>query len=151
MATHPGPTPEDPFEAGWRAHLPAGVDDTDVRWSFTTSRGPGGQNVNKRATRAELRIALNALPLDPDAITRLRRLAGHLVTDAGELVIGGQSHRSQEMNKDQCAAKLADLVTAAKRAPKKRRPTKPSRGAKERRIGAKKRRGDIKRSRKAEE
>lgn len=122
-----------------------------MRWSFTTSRGPGGQNVNKRATRAELRISLGALPLDSDSVARLRRLAGHLVTDAGELVIGGQTHRSQEMNKDQCAEKLAALVVAAKRPPKKRRPTKPSRGAKERRISAKKRRGDIKRSRKGEE
>lgn len=151
MANRPGTSPEEGSASARAARLPAGVDAESVTWSFTTSRGPGGQNVNKRATRAELRIAIAALPLDEGGRERLARMASHQITDAGELVLAGQSHRSQEMNKDECVDRLRTLLAAAKKVPRKRRPTKPTRGAKERRLSAKKHRGEIKRARREEE
>src|SRR5690606_11337029 len=71
-------------------HAPPGA----LRFTFVSSAGPGGQNVNKRATKAELRIGLAELPLAPDAAARLARLAGSRLTDAGELVITSDEHRS---------------------------------------------------------
>lgn len=116
-------------------------------FTFTTSTGPGGQNVNKRATRCVLRVALADLPLHPEAIERLRHAAGHLVTDAGDLVISGGRERSQERNREDCLARLRELLIAAMVRPKVRRKTKPTRGSKERRLSAKKMRGEIKNSR----
>lgn len=151
MANRPGTSPDEGSASDRAARLPAGVDPEAVTWSFNTSRGPGGQNVNKRATRAELRVAVAALPLDAAGRERLARMASHQITEAGELVLASQSHRSQEMNKDECVDRLHTLIAAAKKAPKKRRPTKPTRGAKERRLTAKKHRGEIKRARREEE
>jgi ribosome-associated protein len=118
-----------------------------LRYAFTTSSGPGGQNVNKRATRAELRVMLTDLPMHPQALQRLAALAGRRVTDAGELIIESDVHRSQGRNRDECLERLCELVREAQVKPKVRRPTKPSAGSKRRRIEAKKRRGDIKRGR----
>lgn len=118
-----------------------------LRYAFTSSSGPGGQNVNKRATRAELRVFLNDIPIHPQAIERLAKLAGRRATDAGELIIESDVHRSQGRNRDECLERLCDLVKEAIVKPKVRRPTKPSAGSKRRRIEAKKHRGDIKRGR----
>jgi ribosome-associated protein len=108
-----------------------------VRFSFVSSGGPGGQNVNKRATKAEMRVALADLPLHPEALERLAVLAGQRITDDGELVITADEHRSQGRNKAECLERLRELIVRAKVRPRKRRPTKPSRGAKERRLMAK--------------
>jgi ribosome-associated protein len=108
-----------------------------VRFSFVSSGGPGGQNVNKRATKAEMRVALADLPLHPEALERLAALAGQRITDDGELVITADEHRSQGRNKAECLERLRELIVRAKVRPRKRRPTKPSRGAKERRLLAK--------------
>ena len=126
------------------------IDAAAVELSFTSSSGPGGQNVNKRATRCQLRIALQNLPLHPEAVGRLRHMASHLVTDAGDLLIESDRERSQERNKDECFRKLRELLILAMKRPKVRRATKPSRGSKERRIEGKKRRGEIKKNRRAD-
>lgn len=118
-----------------------------LRFAFTTGAGPGGQNVNKRATRCVLRVALADLPLPPDALDRLRAAAPHLVTDAGELVISGGRERSQERNRADCLARLRELLLIAMVRPRTRRKTRPTRASKERRLAAKKRRGQIKRLR----
>ena len=118
-----------------------------VRFAFSRSGGPGGQNVNKLATRAELRIALSDLPIAPDARHRLVAAAGRKVTDAGELQIVCESERSQERNKAECIDRLREMVLAALVRPKTRRTTKPSRGSKERRLEGKKVRAEIKRGR----
>lgn len=116
-------------------------------YSFTSSSGPGGQNVNKRATRAELRIRIDDIPIHPQAALRLAALAGRRVTAAGEIVIESDVHRSQGRNKDECLERLGELVRQAVVKPKVRRATKPTAGSKRRRIEEKKRRGQIKRGR----
>ncbi len=123
------------------------VDPGLVELSFTSSSGPGGQNVNKRATRCQLRIALADLPMHHEAILRLRHFAPHLVTASGDLLIDSDQERSQGRNRDACFAKLRELLILAIKRPKIRRATKPSRGSKERRIEGKKRRGEIKKNR----
>jgi len=116
-------------------------------YSFSASSGPGGQNVNKRATRCQLRVRLADLPLTGTQLNRLTRLAPSLVTEAGDLLITADEHRSQGQNKAAATERLQDLVKRALVAPKVRRPTKPSRGAKERRLSEKKSRGEVKKRR----
>jgi ribosome-associated protein len=118
-----------------------------VTFSFASSSGPGGQNVNKKATKAELRIRLADIPIPPDARERLASLAGRRLTDAGELVIAADEYRSQGRNRDACLERLRELIVQAQVRPKRRRATRPSRGAVERRIEAKKHRSARKRAR----
>ncbi|MBX3358288.1 MAG: aminoacyl-tRNA hydrolase [Phycisphaeraceae bacterium] len=118
-----------------------------VRFAFSRSGGPGGQNVNKVATKAELRIALGVLSISPSARHRLIALAGRRLTDAGDLVIVSESERSQGRNRDECLSKLRDLLVRAMAEPKVRRRTRPTKGSKERRLREKKARGEIKKRR----
>ena len=127
--------------------VPEGV----LTFTFSSSSGPGGQNVNKRATKCLLRVPLAALPLTAAQAGRLRRLAPSAVTDAGELLITGDEHRSQPRNKSECIDRLRDLVRRSLVAPKVRRATKPTRGSKERRLAAKKRTGETKARRRSSE
>lgn len=120
-----------------------------LNYQFARSGGPGGQNVNKLNTKAQLTVPLDELAdvLPPDAMHRLKRMAGPWLAD-DRLVIESQEHRSQIANRDACLGKLSDLVARARRRPRPRKPTKPTRASKERRIDAKKRRGQTKRDRK---
>lgn len=115
--------------------------------AFVRSSGPGGQNVNKRATKCQLRIALDAIPLSAAARARLVTLAASSLTDAGEILIQDDATRSAARNREACMDRLRELVVRALVAPKKRRPTKPSRGAVQRRIDDKKQRGEKKQRR----
>lgn len=112
--------------------------------SFTTSSGPGGQNVNKRSTRCVLRMSFIAASLNPGVETRVRAAVPYLVTEAGDLLLDCDEHRSQGQNEDACWERLRAIIVANLKAPKIRRATKPSRGSKERRLTAKKTRGQIK-------
>jgi ribosome-associated protein len=119
-----------------------------LRFRYTASSGPGGQNVNKLNTKAVLTVRLDDLAevLTPAAMQRLRQLAGHHL--AGEaLVIAGDEHRSQSANREACLDRLRALVIQARRRPRKRRPTRPTRASQERRIEHKKQRSRIKRQR----
>jgi ribosome-associated protein len=127
------------------------VPDSALEFSFVSSSGPGGQNVNKRATKAVLRLRLDSLPIHPEAAQRLRVLASLYVTGGGELVITCDEHRSQEQNKDGCLQRLRALLVQAMKKPKVRRPTKPSRGSKERRLTEKRVRSERKKGRRGEE
>jgi len=118
-----------------------------LAWSFARSSGPGGQNVNKRATKAELRVNVSSLPLPGWAAARVRELAGGLVTASGELVITADEHRSQARNRAECLRRLRDLVVRALARPKRRRRTRPTRGSVERRLEGKRRRAEAKRRR----
>ncbi len=118
-----------------------------VTFSYSRSSGPGGQNVNKLSTKAELRVSIDALPISHRARARLATLAGRRLTDAGELLIVSETERSQSANRAECLTKLRELLVAAMHEPKIRRKTKPSRGSKERRLKEKKSRSDIKRGR----
>jgi len=119
-------------------------------FAFSRSSGPGGQNVNKLATKAQLRVPLAELQsrIGDAALRRLIALAGpSRVTMAGELVITSEESRSQHRNRDACVERLCELVLRALHPPRPRRATKPSKGSKRRRLDAKKHRGDVKRSR----
>jgi ribosome-associated protein len=119
--------------------------DTAVRFQFARSGGPGGQNVNKLNTKAELWVRLDAIAgLSPAALARLRHLAGRRVTTSGEIHIISETERRQEANKAAVLDRLRELIVRAKVEPKVRKKVKPSRAAKARRVDAKKRRGAIK-------
>jgi ribosome-associated protein len=111
----------------------------DLHFTFSRASGPGGQNVNKLNTRAELRIAVTAIRgLDRAAQQRLRRLAGkRLVKAADEVLLIGQSTRSQLDNKRACLSRLCILVNQALIPPVVRKPTKPTAGARARRLSSK--------------
>jgi ribosome-associated protein len=123
------------------------VPSSALRFTFTASGGPGGQNVNKRATRAEMRVWIADLGLSPAAADRLRRMASHRVTTQDELVIDATEHRSQAQNRAECLDRLGELVLHALVEPKKRKKTKPTKGSKLRRLEGKKHRSSIKRGR----
>lgn len=116
-----------------------------VSFKFVRSGGPGGQNVNKVSSAAELRVALADLEgLDAAALARLRELAGRRVNAEGELVLRAETSRSQRENREICLGKLRQLVSAAARRPKIRRATKPTRGSRERRLEQKSQRSEVK-------
>jgi ribosome-associated protein len=127
---------------------PGVVIDADMlRFRFVASAGPGGQNVNKRATKAELRVVIDDLPITAGAKLRLAQLAGQRATDAGELIIVSERHRSQRRNRDDCVDRLSRLVAHAITPPKPRRPTRPTRSSIRRRLDAKRQRSETKQRR----
>lgn len=121
-----------------------------VAFSFVASGGPGGQNVNKRATKAELRVRVADLPIPGDARARLEELAGRRVSESGEIVIAADEHRSQGRNRAACLERLRELIVRAMVRPKRRRATRPSRGSVERRLEGKRARSVVKRGRGAD-
>jgi ribosome-associated protein len=117
------------------------IPESEFQWSFVRSGGPGGQNVNKVASKAVLRWNLAASSSVPEPVkTRLRTLQRRRITTEGELVLNSQRYRDQGRNVDDCLAKLRDMVLEATRVPKARKATRPSRGAREARLRAKRRR-----------
>ena len=124
----------------------------ELTWRFSRSSGPGGQSVNTTDSRAELSFDVAGSP-SLSAVERERaldRLAGRLVD--GVLTVTASEHRSQLRNRAAAEARLvATLSAAVAPPPKSRRPTRPSRAAQERRIAAKKRRGEVKRWRRGQE
>lgn len=136
-------------EAAGRIQIAPGVSLSGdaLAFSFSSSGGPGGQNVNKRLTKAELRVPLGAIPISEAAKGRLAALAGRRLGSEGEIVIVCDENRSQERNKSGCLERLRDLIVQAIPTPKTRRATRPSRGSKMRRLETKRREGDIKKGR----
>jgi len=119
-----------------------------MRWRATRSSGPGGQNVNKVASKVELRVHLDDVTgLTVGALARLRDLAARFLTTGDELVITSTLTRDQARNLADAHGKLLDLLACAARRPRRRRPTKPSRAAKARRLTAKRHAGEKKRNR----
>ncbi len=124
------------------------IDEREIEESFVRASGPGGQNVNKLATAVQLRFDVRHSPSLPDDVRgRLERLAGSRLTRDGVLVIGAQRHRTQARNRDDALERLVALIRQAAIAPVKRRPTRPTKASRERRIESKKRRAGIKRLR----
>jgi len=121
----------------------------ELHWQFARSGGPGGQNVNKVATKALLRWDPDASSLPREVVARMRQLAGAWLTQQGELLITSQRYRNQRMNAEDCVEKLRELLLAAAVRPKTRRRTKPTRASKERRLQAKRMRGTRKAGRRS--
>jgi len=109
-------------------------------WSFARSGGPGGQNVNKVASKAVLRWDFEHSPSVPDDVkARFRERFPSRLTTEGEVVLASELTRDQGRNREDCLAKLAGLLRAVARPPKVRRPTKPTKGSQRRRVEAKRR------------
>jgi ribosome-associated protein len=124
------------------------IDEREITEDFVRSSGPGGQNVNKLSTAVQLRFDVRHSPsLPPDVRARLERLAGSRLTRDGVIVITAQRHRTQARNRADALDRLLDLIRQAAIAPIKRRPTRPTRASRERRIEGKKRRSGIKKLR----
>jgi ribosome-associated protein len=121
------------------------IDEREIEESFVRSSGPGGQNVNKLSTAVQLRFDVRHSPSLPgDVRERLVRLAGSRMTNDGVLVIIAQRHRTQPRNREDALDRLIELIRQAAVRPVKRRPTKPTKASRERRIEGKKRRAGIK-------
>ena len=117
---------------------PLEIPAADLSCSFVRGTGPGGQNVNKVATTAQLRFDLAGTTLlDERAKARLRALAGHRLIGDVEILIVARNHRTQEGNRREALERLQELIARALHVPKTRRPTRPTRASKERRIAGK--------------
>jgi ribosome-associated protein len=127
------------------------VTEQGIRLQFARGSGPGGQNVNKVNTKSELWLDLSKIVgLTPRALDRLRKLAGSRLTLMGEIHLSSDSSRTQLGNRKLIFQRLRELIVEAKVQPKPRRPTKPSRGSKQRRLDSKKIRSELKARRSGE-
>lgn len=124
------------------------LSDDEIDIQFVRSSGPGGQNVNKVATAAQLRFDAAGSPsLSSEVKTRLLKLAGSRATTEGEIVIDARRHRTQERNRADAIERLIDLIQRSAIRPKPRRATRPTRASRRRRVDDKKKRGAVKRNR----
>ncbi len=139
------PGPGRPEQGGEAAFAPM---DQDLTWSFVRASGPGGQNVNKVATAAQLRFDLAGTEsLEPAVKARLRSLAGRRVSADGALIIVARNQRTQEGNRREALERLTELIRRALVPPKARKPTRPTRASRERRLEGKTQRQGTKRLR----
>lgn len=124
------------------------IDEREIEQHFVRASGPGGQNVNKVATAVQIRFDITGSRSLPDEVRRrLIRLAGRRVTKDGILVIDARRFRTQERNRQDAIERLVALVRAAAVRPKPRHKTKPTHVSRQRRLEAKRQRGEVKRRR----
>jgi ribosome-associated protein len=126
------------------------IPDDELEWTFARSGGPGGQNVNKVASKAQLRWRPSAsTALGAEVMERLLAQQKSRLTSDGDLLISSQVYRDQERNRQACLDKLAAMIEKALHPPPKRRPTRPGRAARENRLEGKRRRAEIKSARRS--
>ncbi|WP_439499945.1 alternative ribosome rescue aminoacyl-tRNA hydrolase ArfB [Bosea sp. (in: a-proteobacteria)] len=124
------------------------IDESEIEESFVRASGPGGQHVNKVSSAVQLKFdARHSKSLPDDVAVRLMKLAGSRLTLDGVIVIVAQAQRSQKRNREEALERLLEMIRTAAIRPEKRRPTKPTKASKERRLEAKVRRSSIKSAR----
>ena len=124
--------------------------ESELKWDFIRSSGPGGQNVNKVATAVQLRFEVFRSPSLPEAVRqRLVRIAGKRVSKEGVLLIDARRFRTQERNRQDAVERLVQWILRASERPKKRIKTQPTSSSKERRLEGKRQRSETKRLRRA--
>ena len=124
------------------------IEERELEESFIRASGPGGQNVNKLASAVQLRFDARHSPSLPGAVrARLELLAGSRLTNDGVIVITAQRHRTQGRYRQDALKRLLDLIRRAAVAPQVRRPTRPTKAARRRRVEAKKHRAGLKQMR----
>lgn len=124
------------------------IDESEIHYDFIRASGPGGQNVNKVASSVQLRFDIRNSPsLESEVKERLINLAGSRVTEEGIMIIEAKKYRTQEQNRYDATQRLIAWIQKALEKPKVRRATRPSLTAKAARVGDKKKRGEIKKTR----
>lgn len=123
------------------------INEDELQIDFVQSSGPGGQNVNKVASKAQLRFDTGSPSLPEDVRARLRMIARNRIADNGILLIDAKRYRTQEQNRVDAINRLVDLIRKAVEKPKTRRKTKPSRASIEVRLESKRRRSEVKQMR----
>lgn len=126
------------------------IDEGEIEESFIRASGPGGQHVNTTSSAVQLRFNVRGSPSLPDDVAvRLMKLAGSRLTQDGVIVITAQEHRSQLRNREEALARLMALIRQALVREKPRRPTKPTKASKERRLTSKTKRSEVKAGRRS--
>jgi ribosome-associated protein len=123
------------------------IDDSEVLIEFVRASGPGGQNVNKVASKAQLRFNIHSESLPGEVRSRLAHIASGQITGDGELIIEAQRYRSQEQNRQDAIRRLVAILRRAAQKPKLRKKTRPTAASQQRRLAEKRWRGQIKQMR----